>query len=43
MFEGMTVRVLEVPSISILSRDPNLSRKPAETEGTRLVFGKNDG
>ena len=36
-------KVLGVPPISILSRDPNLSRKPPETQEKRLVFDKNDG
>ena len=35
--------VLGIPSISILSRDPNRSRKPPETQEKRLVFEKNDG
>ena len=29
-----------VASISILSRDPDLSRKPLETEGKQLLFEK---
>ena len=36
---------LGLPGIpmSILSRDPDLSRKPPETLKKRAVFGKNDG
>ena len=34
---------LGVPSISILSRDPNLFRKPSKTQGKQPVFEKNDG
>ena len=38
------VKLLGVPSNSILSRDPDLSRKPPETQGKRRsVFEKNDG
>ena len=37
-------RILGVPSISILSRDPNLSRKPPlKPRETDPVFGKNGG
>ena len=32
-----------VPSISILSRGPNLSRKPPATQGKWPVLEKNDG
>ena len=36
--------ILGVPSMSILSSDPNLSRKPPETQGekqqSRFFFGK---
>ena len=36
--------ILGVPSISILSRDPNLVRRPSKTKGgTDPVFEKNDG
>ena len=36
--------ILGVPSISILSRDPNLSQKPPESQGNTAVgfFEKND-
>ena len=34
---------LGVPSISILSRDPDLSRKPPRPLGKWLVFEKNEG
>ena len=35
--------MLRVPSIPILSRDPNRFRKPPETQKERPVFEKNDG
>ena len=40
---GVLFKILLVPSISILSRDPDLSRKRPETRGKRLVFETNDG